>query len=101
MLKELVLAAISCAFPSIRTAVQAVKNQVRNIGFLHPEGPREAGIGQRRGCRRPRQDIVGAQTALVAWLVLGQSLNAPAILGLALIVTGVVVLNVSSEAAVE
>jgi hypothetical protein len=28
-----------------------------------PEGPREAGIGQRRGCRRPHQDIVGAQTA--------------------------------------
>jgi small multidrug resistance pump len=38
---------------------------------------------------------------LMAWLVLGQSLDAPAILGLALIVAGVIVLNVFSKAAVE
>jgi hypothetical protein len=28
-----------------------------------PEGPRKAGIGQRRECKRPRQDIVGSLTA--------------------------------------
>jgi hypothetical protein len=28
-----------------------------------PEGPREAGIGQRRRCRRPRQDSIGTLTA--------------------------------------
>ena len=38
-----------------------------------------------------------ALIALVAWLVLGQSLDLPAILGLALIVAGVVVLQVFSR----
>jgi small multidrug resistance pump len=38
---------------------------------------------------------------LVAWLVLGQSLDVPAILGLALIVAGVIVLKVFSQATVE
>jgi small multidrug resistance pump len=38
---------------------------------------------------------------LVAWLVLGQSLDVPAILGLALIVAGVIVLNVFSKTTVE
>jgi small multidrug resistance pump len=35
---------------------------------------------------------------LVAWLVLGQSLDGPAVVGLILIVAGVVVLNVFSKA---
>lgn len=38
-----------------------------------------------------------ALIALIAWLVFGQKLDAPAILGLSLIVTGVVVLNVFSK----
>jgi small multidrug resistance pump len=38
---------------------------------------------------------------LVAWLVLGQSLDVPAILGLALIVAGVIVLNIFSKTTAE
>lgn len=38
---------------------------------------------------------------LVAWLMLGQFLDQPAILGLALIVAGVVVLNIFSKTTVE
>ena len=38
---------------------------------------------------------------LVAWLVLGQSLDGPAIAGLALIVAGVLVLNVFSKSAIN
>lgn len=38
-----------------------------------------------------------ALVTLIAWLFLGQSLDAPAIAGLALIVAGVVVLNVLSK----
>jgi small multidrug resistance pump len=38
---------------------------------------------------------------LIAWLVLGQSLDSPAIVGLALIVAGVVVLNVFSKSAIN
>lgn len=38
---------------------------------------------------------------LVAWLVLGQTLDGPAIVGLALIVAGVVVLNVFSRSAIH
>lgn len=38
---------------------------------------------------------------LVAWLVLGQALDAPAILGLVLIVAGVIVLNVFSKTTAE
>ncbi|MBN9124088.1 MAG: QacE family quaternary ammonium compound efflux SMR transporter [Nitrosospira sp.] len=38
---------------------------------------------------------------LVAWLVLGQALDAPAILGLALIVAGVIVLNGFSKTTAE
>lgn len=37
--------------------------------------------------------------ALVGWLLLGQKLDAPAMLGMALIVSGVVVLNVFSKTA--
>ncbi len=37
--------------------------------------------------------------ALVGWLLLGQKLDAPAMLGMALIVAGVVVLNVFSKTA--
>jgi len=37
----------------------------------------------------------------VAWLVLGQALDAPAILGLALIVAGVIVLNGFSKTTAE
>ena len=38
-----------------------------------------------------------ALIALIAWLFFGQALDAPAIVGLALIVAGVVVLNVFSK----
>ena len=38
---------------------------------------------------------------LIAWLVLGQTLDGPAIVGLALIVAGVVVLNVFSKSAIH
>jgi small multidrug resistance pump len=38
---------------------------------------------------------------LIAWLVLGQTLDGPAIAGLSLIVAGVVVLNVCSKSAVH
>jgi small multidrug resistance pump len=38
---------------------------------------------------------------LIAWLVLGQSLDGPAIVGLALIVAGVVVLNLFSKSAIN
>jgi small multidrug resistance pump len=38
---------------------------------------------------------------LIAWLVLGQSLDGPAIIGLTLIVAGVVVLNVFSKSAIK
>jgi small multidrug resistance pump len=38
---------------------------------------------------------------LIAWLVLGQALDGPAIVGLALIVAGVVVLNVFSRSAIH
>lgn len=38
---------------------------------------------------------------LIAWLVLGQSLDGPAIAGLALIVAGVLVLNVFSKSAIN
>jgi small multidrug resistance pump len=39
--------------------------------------------------------------AVIAWLVHGQRLDAPAVLGMALIVAGVVVLNVFSKALVH
>ena len=39
--------------------------------------------------------------SLVAWLFLGQALDGPAILGLALIVAGVVILNVFSRSTVH
>ena len=39
-----------------------------------------------------------ALITLIAWVFMGQSLDTPAILGLALIVAGVVVLNVFSKA---
>lgn len=39
--------------------------------------------------------------SLVAWLFLGQALDSPAILGLALIVAGVVILNVFSRSTVH
>ncbi len=39
--------------------------------------------------------------ALIAWLVFGQSLDTPAIIGLALIIAGVVVLQVFSKSAVH
>lgn len=42
-----------------------------------------------------------ALITLVAWIFLGQSLDAPALAGLALIVGGVVVINVFSKAAAE
>jgi small multidrug resistance pump len=38
---------------------------------------------------------------LIAWLVLGQTLDGPAIVGLALIVAGVVVLNIFSKSAIH
>ncbi|RJG04704.1 QacE family quaternary ammonium compound efflux SMR transporter [Noviherbaspirillum cavernae] len=38
-----------------------------------------------------------ALITLIAWIFLGQSLDAPALIGLALIVAGVVVLNVFSK----
>lgn len=38
---------------------------------------------------------------LIAWIVLGQSLDRPAVIGLALIVAGVVVLNVFSKSAIN
>ena len=38
---------------------------------------------------------------LIAWLFLGQTLDGPAIVGLALIVAGVVVLNVFSKSAIH
>jgi small multidrug resistance pump len=38
---------------------------------------------------------------LIAWLVLGQSLDGPAIVGLALIVAGVIVLNLFSKSAIN
>jgi small multidrug resistance pump len=38
---------------------------------------------------------------LIAWLFLGQALDGPAIVGLALIVAGVVVLNVFSKSAIH
>lgn len=38
---------------------------------------------------------------LIAWLVLGQALDGPAIVGLTLIVAGVVVLNVFSKSAIH
>ena len=38
---------------------------------------------------------------LIAWLVLGQSLDGPAIAGLALILAGVLVLNVFSKSAIN
>ena len=38
---------------------------------------------------------------LIAWLYLGQALDGPAIVGLALIVAGVVVLNVFSKSAIH
>lgn len=37
--------------------------------------------------------------SLIAWLVFGQKLDAPAIIGMALIISGVVVMNVFSKAA--
>jgi small multidrug resistance pump len=37
---------------------------------------------------------------LIAWIVLGQSLDGPAVVGLALIITGVVVLNLFSKSAI-
>jgi len=40
-----------------------------------------------------------ALITLIAWIVYGQSLDMPALIGLALIVAGVVVLNVFSESA--
>jgi small multidrug resistance pump len=40
-----------------------------------------------------------ALITLIAWIVYGQSLDVPALIGLALIVAGVVVLNVYSESA--
>ncbi|PTR08546.1 small multidrug resistance pump [Nitrosospira sp. Nsp5] len=39
--------------------------------------------------------------ALIAWLVFGQSLDIPAIIGLALIIAGVVVLQLFSKSAVH
>ncbi|SCY00912.1 multidrug efflux SMR transporter [Nitrosospira sp. Nsp13] len=39
--------------------------------------------------------------ALIAWLVFGQSLDTPAIIGLALIIAGVVVLQLFSKSAVH
>lgn len=39
--------------------------------------------------------------SLIAWLVFGQSLDTPAIIGLALIIAGVVVLQVFSKSAVH
>ncbi|HKX52177.1 MAG TPA: SMR family transporter [Nitrosospira sp.] len=39
--------------------------------------------------------------SLIAWLFLGQTLDGPAILGLALIVAGVVVLNVFSRSTIH
>lgn len=39
--------------------------------------------------------------SLIAWLVFGQSLDTPAIIGLALIIVGVVVLQVFSKSAVH
>jgi small multidrug resistance pump len=38
---------------------------------------------------------------LIAWLVLGQSLDGPAIVGLVLIVAGVIVLNLFSKSAIN
>ena len=38
---------------------------------------------------------------LIAWIVLGQSLDRPAVIGLALIVAGVVVLNVFSKSQIN
>ena len=38
---------------------------------------------------------------LIAWIVLGQSLDGPAVVGLALIVAGVVVSNVFSKSAIN
>jgi small multidrug resistance pump len=37
---------------------------------------------------------------LIAWLVLGQTLDGPAIIGLALIVAGVIILNVFSKSTI-
>lgn len=37
--------------------------------------------------------------SLIAWLVFGQKLDAPAMIGMALIISGVVVMNVFSKAA--
>lgn len=37
--------------------------------------------------------------ALVSWIVLGQKLDAPAVIGMALIISGVVVMNVFSKSA--
>ena len=37
--------------------------------------------------------------ALVSWIVFGQKLDAPAVIGMALIISGVVVMNVFSNAA--
>lgn len=37
--------------------------------------------------------------SLISWLIFGQSLDAPAIAGMGLIITGVVVINVFSKAA--
>lgn len=39
-----------------------------------------------------------ALITLIAWLFMGQSLDAPAVIGLALIVAGVVILNLFSKA---
>jgi small multidrug resistance pump len=41
-----------------------------------------------------------ALITLVAWLVLGQALDAPALAGLALILTGVIVINLYSKSVV-
>jgi len=42
-----------------------------------------------------------ALIALVGWVIFGQALDAPAVIGIALIVAGVVVLNVFSRTSVQ
>lgn len=55
-------------------------------------------------CRSPYAIWSGVGIVLItlmAWIVLGQSLDRPAVIGLALIVAGVVVSNVFSKSAIN
>lgn len=54
-----------------------------------------------RSCLRNLVRVGIVLITLIAWFVLAQSLDGPAIVGLTLIVAGVVVLNVFSESAIK